>query len=110
MSRPLALTFLAASFGTLTMLAAIACDSSSNPTDTTSPQPDSSTPAPQDAGVTVLPDGNVVLNDSAPPTPDCFMDAHTHFEIINACTDAQKIDKHPNLPLLLPDGGLPPPP
>ncbi len=43
--------------------------------------------------------------DGAPS--DCFMDPHTHFEIINACTDAVKITKNPTLPLLLPDGGLP---
>jgi hypothetical protein len=38
----------------------------------------------------------------------CVMNPMTHLEIINACTDAQGIDKHPTLPLLLPDGGLPP--
>lgn len=38
----------------------------------------------------------------------CFMNPQTHVEIINACTTAEKIDKHPVLPLLLPDGGLPP--
>lgn len=38
----------------------------------------------------------------------CFTDPQTHVEIINACTDAEKIYKTPNLPLLLPDGGLPP--
>lgn len=40
--------------------------------------------------------------------PDCFMNPKTHFEIINACTDAKKITKNPDLPLLLEDGGLPP--
>ncbi|HVY48793.1 MAG TPA: hypothetical protein VHB21_23050, partial [Minicystis sp.] len=40
--------------------------------------------------------------------PDCFMHPTTYLEIINACTDAEKIDKHPVLPLLEPDGGLPP--
>lgn len=44
-------------------------------------------------------------------TPDdCFMNPTTHFEIINACTDAARVDKKPSLPLLLADGGLPPPP
>jgi hypothetical protein len=37
----------------------------------------------------------------------CYIDPVTHLEIINACTTAQKIDKHPELPLLT-DGGLPP--
>lgn len=40
--------------------------------------------------------------------PDCFNDPKTYEEIINACTDAVKIDKKPTLPLLLADGGLPP--
>ena len=51
-----------------------------------------------------LPDG--ALPDGAPG--DCFMNPTTHFEIINACTDAVKIRKTPTLPLLLADGGLPP--
>lgn len=41
-------------------------------------------------------------------SPDCVMDPKTHVEIINACTDAEKIDKQPKLPLLNPDGSLPP--
>ena len=39
---------------------------------------------------------------------ECFTNPQTHFEIINACTDAERIDKQPTLPLLQPDGGLPP--
>lgn len=44
------------------------------------------------------------------PTFDasCFTDPQTHVEIINACTDAEKVYKTPNLPRSLPDGGLPP--
>jgi hypothetical protein len=43
-----------------------------------------------------------------PPGPsDCFTDPKTYLEIINACTDAEKLDKMPTLPLLLADGGLP---
>ncbi len=38
--------------------------------------------------------------------PDCFTSPKTHVEIINACTDADKIDKTPNLPLLGPNGEL----
>jgi len=45
---------------------------------------------------------------SGPPDASCFTNPTTHLEIINACTNAQFVDKHPNLPLLLPDGGLPP--
>jgi hypothetical protein len=39
---------------------------------------------------------------------DCYKNPMTHVEIINACTDAQKIDVMPVLPLLQSDGGLPP--
>jgi hypothetical protein len=39
---------------------------------------------------------------------DCFDSPKTHFEIINACTNATKIAKTPTLTKLLPDGGLPP--
>lgn len=46
------------------------------------------------------------LPDGAPK--DCFDDPKTHFEIINACTNAARIKKDPTLPKLLPDGGLPP--
>jgi len=41
-------------------------------------------------------------------TPSCFTNPRTHYEIINACTDAQSFDKNPRLPLLQPDGSLPP--
>jgi hypothetical protein len=41
--------------------------------------------------------------------PNCFSGTPTtYLEIINACTDAAFVDKHPTLPLLQPDGGLPP--
>jgi hypothetical protein len=38
----------------------------------------------------------------------CFTNPQTHDEIINACTDAEKIDKIVKLPLLEADGSLPP--
>ncbi len=40
--------------------------------------------------------------------PDCFENPQTHLEIINACTDAEAVDRDPVLPLLEPDGSLPP--
>ena len=70
-------------------------------------------------------DGNVASIDAPPGNPDagtdgasgpdasCFENPTTHTEIINACTDAQKIyATRPAPPLTLPDGGLPalPPP
>lgn len=41
------------------------------------------------------------------PDASCFTDPHTHNEIINACTTAQKIYKPGRPALELPDGGLP---
>ncbi len=38
----------------------------------------------------------------------CSTAPKTHVELINACTDAQAIEVHPVLPLLQPDGSLPP--
>ena len=37
----------------------------------------------------------------------CFMNPTTHKEIINACTDAQKIERNVTPPLLNSDGSLP---
>jgi hypothetical protein len=53
-------------------------------------------------------DGGSDGGSDAAPEPDCFTNPKNHFEIINACTDAAKIDKKPVLPLLQPDGSLPP--
>jgi hypothetical protein len=54
-------------------------------------------------------DAGTPSDDGAEPTgpSDCFTDPVTYLEIINACTDAEKLDKKPTLPLLLADGGLP---
>ncbi|MEY4579796.1 MAG: hypothetical protein RL701_4499 [Pseudomonadota bacterium] len=38
---------------------------------------------------------------------DCVKSPKTHLELINACTDAEVVDKKPNLPKFLADGGLP---
>ena len=98
---------------TMSAIAVVACDDSSNavkePVTPVAegggqlpPGVDGGGPGPGlDSGGPTLPDG-------APS--DCFMNPHTHFEIINACTDSVKITKNPTLPLLLSDGGLPPPP
>jgi hypothetical protein len=83
------------------LAAAAACDSSSavkEPApDAAAPPPPPNNPPPGDGGA--MPDGS-----------DCFMNPTTHYEIINACTNAQKVEKTVNLPLLYPDGGLPPTP
>ena len=44
----------------------------------------------------------------AGPDASCFTNPQTHYEIINACTNAQSVDKTPVLPLQEPDGGMPP--
>ena len=53
--------------------------------------------------------------DTAPPADgpttvdaSCFVNPTTHKEIINACTDAQKLERNVTPPLLNPDGTLPP--
>jgi len=81
----------------------IACDSSSAVKER-APVPDSGLLADGAPEGGPLPDG--ALPDGAPG--DCFLNPKTHFEIINACTDAVRITKNPTLPLLLTDGGLPP--
>jgi len=62
------------------------------------PSQNSDAAVPSDAGI-----------DSPGATVDasCFTNPTTHYEIINACTDAQKIYKSSHPPLTLPDGGLP---
>ena len=59
-----------------------------------------------DGAPVVLVDAGV--NDAALPDASCFEDPQTYLQLINACTDAVKIEKHPSLPLLNPDGTLPP--
>lgn len=48
------------------------------------------------------------VHDAGAPDASCFTNPMTNEEIINACTTAQKIYKNPTLPLLEPDGSLPP--
>ena len=65
---------------------------------------------PEPAPTSNVPDagGGPGAADGGDAGPDCFTNPKTHFEIINACTNATKIAKNPVLPKLLPDGGLPP--
>lgn len=53
-------------------------------------------------------DAAPVYDAGSTPDASCFTNPQTHEEIINACTDAQKIYKNPTLPLLGSDGSLPP--
>ena len=53
----------------------------------------------------------VAAPDAGPLPPDeveCFANPTNHAQLINACTDAEAIDKNPTLPLLNADGTLPP--
>jgi hypothetical protein len=75
----------------------------------------SSTPSEQLTDAAGMPDTNPTTtgSDGGPPppvdaAPTCFTNPTTHFQIINACTDASFVDKTPTLPLLNPDGSLPP--
>lgn len=103
-SRPLggrARCFLALGFawavGAAGVVGVVACDDSGAVHETVTPD------AGKDSGGVT--DGG---GGEASPGSDCFENPTTYEEIINACTDAAKIDKHPVLPHLLPDGGLPP--
>lgn len=53
-------------------------------------------------------DADAGVTDADNPDASCFTNPQTHVEIINACTTAEKIDRQPVLPLLNPDGTLPP--
>lgn len=79
-----------------------ACDDSSALKEST---PDAGAKAEVDSGPG--PGGNDGGDGDGGPK-DCFENPKTHFEIINACTNATKITKNPTLSKLLPDGGLPP--
>jgi hypothetical protein len=63
----------------------------------------------QQTDAAVIHEGDASVD--APQAPDCFSgDPMTHDQIINACPapGVTRIMKMPNLPLLLPDGSLPP--
>jgi len=96
--------------GAMATAGIVACDDSSNAVkEAVTPTGDSGAlPGTDGGGPMPGTDGGPTLPDGAPS--DCFMNPKTHFEIINACTDAVKITKNPTLPLQYPDGGLPPTP
>jgi len=52
--------------------------------------------------------GGVGKSGSGGGSTDCVTSPKTSTEILNACTDAEHIDKDSNPPRLLPDGGVPP--
>jgi hypothetical protein len=88
-------------------LVGAACDDSSAVHETPPTQDAATTTPSTDAGTTTTSDG-ATTTDGSISQDDCVANPTTHLELINACTDAMAFDKTPNLPLLLPDGGLPP--
>ena len=66
----------------------------------------SSNNTPDAKQITNPPDANVDAM-VAPADANCIDNPTTSDELMNACTTADKVDKHPTLPLTLPDGGLP---
>jgi hypothetical protein len=115
MKRSKAFVLLTSAVAGLAVLYACTGDDS-NPTTTTTPptpvQDSGGTPiTPADTGpVTPTNDATPPPVDSGPQPPTCFSGTPTtYLEIINACTDAQAIDKNVDLsPMNLPDGGLQP--
>jgi len=83
----------------------LGCDSDSTAVKEPTPGVDSGTTPTIDGGPNPI-DGGRDPVDGGPT--DCVQNPKTHAEIINGCTDAVKITKNPTLPLLSPDGGLPP--
>jgi hypothetical protein len=65
---------------------------------------DSGTSTPADAGPSPTDAG--ASGDAG--AADCYPTPKSYVELINACTDAEKVVKNPSLPLLGADGGLPP--
>jgi hypothetical protein len=85
----------------LLALALVACDDSNGVTEPLGGNPVDAGPGPTplDAG----------LDDAGKPK-DCFDPPFTtHFQIINACTNADKIDRKPTSSKIFPDGGVPKP-
>jgi hypothetical protein len=104
-ARVLGIVAMIAAAGAAASMAA--CDSEGNAVKEPAPGVDSgSGPTPGGEGGPPLTTDGGPLPDGAPG--DCVQNPKTHAEIINGCTDAVKITKKPTLPLLSPDGGLPP--
>ncbi len=62
-----------------------------------------------DASNPVADAGVDVSAEASADAPSCFTNPQTYLEIINACTDAQAVDKKDDLsPMSLADGGLQP--
>lgn len=95
-------------FGSLlaACLSVAACDDGGLPSDTTGTSNQGGAGAAGGQGTGAQ--GGAGAQGGGGGTPDCFESPKTHVEIINACTDAEHVDKQPVLPLLNADGSLPP--
>ena len=101
--------------GAALALLAVAC-SDDNSTVTETPQhdagtsPDSTVPGTDGGMITPSPDGSTPGPDGSVVMDDCVKnpDPNVYTDILNACTTSYKVDPKPVLPLLYPDGGLPP--
>lgn len=99
-------TFFALAGVTAAILLSTACDDGNKVTEGGSTSSSSSTSSTSSSGQPPINFDAGVLPDGAPK--DCFDNPKTHFELINGCTNADRIDRRPTLAKLLPDGGLPP--
>ena len=65
--------------------------------------------SPADGSVSPGADGSLIGPDGA-ILDDCVAmpDPNVYTDLLNACTTSFKLDPHPTIPLLFPDGGLPP--
>lgn len=90
-------------------LAFVACDDSSN---AVVENPDAGKSSSSSGQTTSGDAGPVKFDagvDDAGQPKDCFDDPKTHFEIINACTNADKVVRTPKSSKILADGGVPKP-
>lgn len=99
---------LLAASSLLAALAIGACGGDSLPSDTQSTATSTSGETTMTTGPGTSSGGAGGSGGGGGGAPDCFTNPMTHVEIINACTTADEVDKTPNLPLLGPNGELPP--
>jgi len=83
----------------------VVCAASACKDDGDAPSPTIDAGTTTDGGISTPVDAGLVVDAGA---PDCYTAPKSYVELINACTDAEKVAKNPSLPLLGPDGGLPP--
>jgi hypothetical protein len=82
----------------IVLVLSAACDNKNN-NNMTMPPADMAMPI-------VLPDLSTVATPDLAPA--CVTNPMTHIELINACTNADFVDKMPYYPTLAPNGQLPP--